>query len=76
VVLPGSALFDKQGTPAVWVFDPAKSQVKLHPVQVARYEAERVVVSDGLAKGDIVVTAGVNRLREGQAVKLIEGTAP
>ena len=31
---------------------------------VARYETDRVIVSEGLAKGDIVVTAGVNRLRE------------
>lgn len=76
VVLPGSALFDKAGTPAVWIVNPADNKVKLKPITVARFDAEKVVVSDGLAKGDIVVTAGVNRLREDQAVKLIEGTAP
>jgi hypothetical protein len=31
-------------------------------------------VSDGLKKGDVVVTAGVNRLREGQSVRLLERT--
>jgi RND family efflux transporter MFP subunit len=72
VVLPAAALFDKSGKPAVWVVDPAGGSVSLKPVVIARYETDRVVVSDGLAKGDIVVTAGVNRLREGQKVRLAE----
>ncbi|MDX8540970.1 efflux RND transporter periplasmic adaptor subunit [Mesorhizobium abyssinicae] len=72
VVLPGSALFDKDGKPAVWVVT-ATSAVELRPVAVARYETDRVVVSDGLAKGDIVVTAGVNRLREHEKVRTVEG---
>jgi RND family efflux transporter MFP subunit len=75
VVLPPAALFDKSGQPAVWVVDPASSSVTLKPVSVSRYETDRVIVSDGLAKGEIVVTAGVNRLREGQKVRLAE-TAP
>lgn len=73
VVLPGSALFEKGGRPAVWVYDAAAKSVLLRNVVVARYETDRVVVSSGLAKGDIVVTAGVNRLREGQKVRLAEG---
>lgn len=73
VVLPGSALFDQGGKPAVWVFDSATSEVSLKPVTVVRYEAGRVVISDGLAKGDVVVTAGVNRLRMGQKVRLLGG---
>lgn len=70
VVLPGSALFDKGGKPAVWVYQAASTSVALKPVVVARYEADRVVISEGLAKGEVVVTAGVNRLREGQKVRL------
>ena len=72
VVLPGRALFDKDGKPAVWVV-AASSTVELKPVAIARYETDRVVVSDGLAEGDIVVTAGVNRLREHEKVRLPEG---
>ncbi len=71
VVLPGSALYDKGGAPAVWLFDKASNTVKLKPVVVARFETDRVVLSEGLAKGDVVVTAGVNRLREGQKVRLL-----
>lgn len=74
VVLPGSALFDKEGKPAVWVVTAA-SAVELKPVTVKRYETDRVVVSDGLSEGDIVVIAGVNRLREHEKVRTIEGEA-
>jgi RND family efflux transporter MFP subunit len=74
-VLPGSALFDKAGRPAVWLVDPATSTVLLKPVAVARYETDRVVISAGLVKGDVVVTAGVNRLRENQKVRLAEGAS-
>jgi RND family efflux transporter MFP subunit len=73
VTLPGSALFDKGGTPAVWVFNATDGTVGLKTIAVARYETDRIIVSDGLAKGDIVVTAGVNRLREKQKVRLAEG---
>jgi len=72
VMLPGSALFDKDGQPAVWIVT-ASSAVELKPVTVARYETDRVVVSEGLAKGDLVVTAGVNRLREHEKVRIVEG---
>jgi RND family efflux transporter MFP subunit len=75
VVLPGSALFDKGGKPAVWIVQPATGAVVLKPVIVARYETDRVVLSEGVEKGDIVVTAGVNRLREGQKVRLASGGA-
>ncbi len=72
VVLPSGALFDQNEKPAVWVFDPQTATVSLKPVSVDRYETDRIIISEGLKKGDIVVTAGVNRLREGQKVKLLE----
>lgn len=68
--LPLSALFEKDGSPAVWVFDRQSSSLTLRPITVARYEANTVVVASGLAKGDIVVTAGVNTLTAGQKVRL------
>jgi multidrug efflux pump subunit AcrA (membrane-fusion protein) len=75
VVLPGSALFDKGGKPAVWVVDAAEGTVGLKEVAVTRYETDRVIISNGLDKGEIVVTAGVNRLREKQKVRLADGGA-
>jgi RND family efflux transporter MFP subunit len=74
VVLPGGALFDKGGTPAVWVVDQrSKNSISLKRVVVDRYEADRVIIAGGLDKGDIVVTAGVNRLRDNQKVRLVTG---
>jgi len=75
VVLPATALFDRLGKPAVWVVDTAAVTVALKDVTVARYETDRVILSGGLTKGEIVVTAGVNRLREGQKVRLAEATS-
>jgi len=72
VALPLSALVEQNGTPAVWVVDERSGSVALRPVTVARYETDMVVIADGLAKGDIVVTAGVNTLRQGQKVRVAE----
>ncbi len=75
VVLPGSAIYDSGGKPAVWVYDSGSSEVLLQPVSVARFETDRAVISEGLKKGDVVVTAGVNRLRPGEKVRLLDGAA-
>jgi RND family efflux transporter MFP subunit len=74
VTLPLSALFEKDGSPAVWVFDPQSNRVTLRPIKIARYEANAVVVASGLIKGDVVVTAGVNTLTVGQKVRLTDAT--
>ena len=72
VALPLSAVFEKNGSPAVWVLDQQSSSLALRAIEVARYEANIVVVGSGLASGDIVVTAGVNTLTVGQKVRLAE----
>jgi RND family efflux transporter MFP subunit len=74
VALPLSAVFEKNGTPAVWVLDQQSSRLALRAIEVARYEANTVVVGSGLASGDIVVTAGVNTLTAGQTVRNSEAT--
>jgi RND family efflux transporter MFP subunit len=71
VEIPASALTETDGHPAVWVFDSKSQTVSLRAVQVARYDPDAVVISDGLAAGDIVVTAGVQVLRPGQKVRLL-----
>jgi RND family efflux transporter MFP subunit len=75
VALPLSVVFEKNGSPAVWVFDPQSGSATLKPVAVARYEAETVVIAGGLTKGDLVITAGINTLREGQKVRLADAAA-
>jgi membrane fusion protein, multidrug efflux system len=69
VTIPGSALFQKDGKPAVWLVEKDRT-VQLKPITVQRYEGDAVVVGDGLAQGDIVVTARVQKLLPGQKVSL------
>lgn len=71
VAVPASALTEGDGHPAVWVFDRQTETVSLRPVDVMRYDPARVVISRGLEKGDVVVTAGVQMLRPGQKVRLL-----
>ena len=74
VSIPGSALFQKDGKPAVWVVEK-DSTVQLKPIAVQRYQGDSVVVGDGLAQGDVVVTAGVQKLLPGQKVALMDASA-
>ena len=73
VSIPGSALFQKDGKPAVWLVEKDKT-VQLKPITVQRYQGDSVVVGDGLAQGDVVVTAGVQRLLPGQKVALMDAS--
>ena len=75
VELPASALTETNGRPAVWVVDKRSLTVSLHNVDVGRYDPTSVIVSAGLNAGDLVVTAGVQTLRPGQKVRLLEGGA-
>ena len=72
VEVPASALTESDGRPAVWVVDPHKQTVSLRTVTVVRYDATSAVISEGLKRGDIVVTAGVQVLRPDQPVRLLE----
>ena len=69
ISLPSTAIFQKDGKPAVWVVTAA-STVELRPVTVERYDTERVYVAEGIRTGERVVTAGVHRLAPGEKVKL------
>jgi membrane fusion protein, multidrug efflux system len=71
IEVPASALTSADGNPAVWVVDAATMAVALRPVTVDRFTPAAVVVLEGLAPGDIVVTAGVQALRPGQTVRLM-----
>ena len=73
ITIPGSGLFQKEGKPAVWLVDK-DSTVRLKPITVQRYQGDSVVVADGLSRGDVVVTAGVQKLLPGQKVALIDAS--
>lgn len=70
--IPASALVRSDRQPAVWIVDPKTGTVSARTVEVQEFEPGRVVVASGLNLGDIVVTAGVQALRAGQKVRLLE----
>lgn len=71
IEIPASALTAYQSRPAVWIVDPATLTVSLRNIEVARFNPATVMVASGLGEGDIVVTAGVQALHPGQAVRLL-----
>jgi RND family efflux transporter, MFP subunit len=73
IEIPSSALTMKEDKPAVWVVDAKDQRVQRREIAIARHAPDSVIVTDGLNSGDRVVTAGVQQLHEGQAVKLLGG---
>jgi RND family efflux transporter MFP subunit len=76
IAVPGSALVRRGDQNAVWVVDPETLTVSLRSIEIGRHETARVVVADGLAPGELVVTAGVQALYPGQQVRLLGASNP
>jgi RND family efflux transporter MFP subunit len=73
--IPATALTKFNRQPAVWVVDPTSQVVSIRNVEVQSFDQAVVSVTGGLTAGDIIVTAGVQALHPGQAVRLL-GSAP
>jgi membrane fusion protein, multidrug efflux system len=71
LAVPPTAVFQQDGKPALWVIR-ADGTVGLRPVEVQRYDTDRVLISAGVQPGERIVTAGVNRLVDGTRVRLLE----
>jgi multidrug efflux pump subunit AcrA (membrane-fusion protein) len=72
VLLPLSALAREGANAAVWVVDARTSKVSLRPVTVGQYREDGVTVTAGLNAGDVVVTAGVHKLRPDMQVRIAQ----
>jgi RND family efflux transporter MFP subunit len=66
--LPPSALLQSGGQPEVWVVGQ-DDKVQRRQVKLVEFDADSIVVSQGLSAGEKVVTAGVNSLADGDLVK-------
>ena len=74
-ILPATSIYQQDGKPAVWRFDPATQQVSLAPVTIGQYREDGVVVTTGVRDGDWIVAAGVHKLLPGQVVRPYESSA-
>lgn len=75
IAVPLSAVFTTQDQPAqqkVWIVDEAKQQVKAVPVQMGVALADELTTVSGLKAGQLIVSAGVQRLKEGQSVRYLD----
>jgi RND family efflux transporter MFP subunit len=70
--LPLSSLVRTGAQPAVWVVDRATGKLTLVPVEVREYRHETVVLSAGVKPGQLVVTAGVQKLDPAVTVRAWE----
>lgn len=68
IQIPSGAIYQTGDQPQVWVVRDKK--VSLIPVKTAGFEGSNVRITEGLAKGDVVITGGINKLAEGQEVRL------
>lgn len=73
--VPASAVLSKDGESFVWVVDLPASTVSLHKVDLAP-DGTGMRVTDGLAAGARIVTAGVQTLREGERVRIEQESTP
>lgn len=75
IAVPLSAVFTSQAQPKqqqVWLIDEAAGTVKAVPVQLGTALPGELVSIEGLQAGQLIVSAGVQRLKEGQTVRLSE----
>lgn len=72
-VIPISALIQKEGHSYVWLVDDRdQNAVRRSPVEVYQVLKDgMVIVGSKLQAGDVIVSAGVNSLKEGQKVRIL-----
>jgi len=71
--IPLSAIYQPGDNPAVWVVNDGV--VHLRSIKVGAFGDNQVQLLEGLQDGEIIVAAGVQKLREGQRVRTNAGEA-
>ncbi len=69
--IPLAAVYQSDGQSGVWVVQDEK--VHFRPIRLGEYGKNDVVVLEGLAAQETIVVAGVQKLSEGQGVRIWEG---
>lgn len=67
-IVPGGS----QDKSAVFKYDPKEGVVRLTPITPRGVRGNLVIVQDALAPGDVIASAGVSFLLDGQHVRLLE----
>lgn len=76
VSIPATALFGARADEGfVWVIDPRTRRIRARLVQIGRVTPDGVELVSGLARGEQIVAAGVDRLIEGALVAPVQTRA-
>ena len=68
IVVPASALTSANGQPAVWIVAPETHAVALRPVTLTKFDAQSLVITEGIEPGERVVTDGASLIYPQQIV--------
>lgn len=68
-IIPASALFQENDQEYLWVVNPANYTVQRRQVRIVKFD-DKALIKEGLNSDDIIVTAGVTALKEGQQVSI------
>lgn len=75
LLLPLSAVTQRDGQDLVWVLEGADNKAVPRPVKIGEYRENGVTVLGGLNAGERVIAVGVHKLLAGQVVRPITYTA-
>ena len=69
--VPGNAILQKNGKACVFVYNPSDNKVSSREVTVVRLmsDGRSIITSDGLKPGDLIVSAGIHYIENGEIVK-------
>ena len=71
--VPVESVFSKGGKSYVWAYNETTNCVKCREVKMNGFDSMGMInITEGVSKGDLIVAAGVNSLREGQKVKQLQ----
>jgi multidrug efflux system membrane fusion protein len=74
IVIPGAAV--QYGAQSTYVFAIEDNKARMREVSLGRADDDKVVVTKGLNGGELIVLEGLERLRDGRAVQIIDPNAP
>jgi RND family efflux transporter MFP subunit len=70
--LPVASVFSTKGKFYVWIFNSSTNCVTKREVKASHFDSNGMIsVSEGISNGELIVSAGVHNLVEGQKVKMM-----
>lgn len=77
VSIPLTSVLEADNKAIVWVYNPDSETVSARPIKISQILTNgTAVVSSGLSAGEIVLSAGVHSVKEGEKVKLLPSVSP